>query len=210
MNRILEFMNSPNKKEIIGYEAGKIMRQLFLKRKFHTYDRSSVIKWPVSLTNGAKIDVGGGNLILSNAQLEAIDSWEGKVLNPSFVIGSGIYIGQNFHGVCANHLHICDNVTISDNVFISDCEHAYQKRGVHVLKQELLVSETVIGENSFIGFGAVIQAGAKLGRQCIVGSNSVVMKGNYPDCCVLAGAPARIVKQYCRQSGEWERTSKCL
>ena len=68
----------------------------------------------------------------------------------------------------------------------------------------MLYSHTAIGENCFIGYGAVIMPGTVLGRQCIVGANSVV-KGVYPDYCVIAGVPARIIRRYNFQTEEWEK-----
>lgn len=53
---------------------------------------------------------------------------------------------------------------------------------------------------------AVIQAGTILGKQCIVGSNAVV-RGHFPDYCVIVGVPARIVKRYDDKSGVWKKTN---
>jgi hypothetical protein len=39
-----------------------------------------------------------------------------------------------------------------------------------------------------------------------VGTNAVV-RGTFPDYCVLVGAPARIVKRYDAISGIWRRTA---
>ena len=75
---------------------------------------------------------------------------------------------------------------------------------MHILVQDLLIKETRIGENSFIGFGAVIQAGTILGKQCIVGSNSVV-RGIYPDYSVIVGNPRKVVKRYNIKTNEWEK-----
>ena len=108
-------------------------------------------------------------------------------------IHEDVSIGQNFHITSAgDRLKIGAHTTISGNV------------GRHILKQPLLVRHTEIGENCFIGYGAAIQAGTVLGRQCIVGANSVV-RGEFPDYCVIVGAPARIVKRYNPVSGEWEK-----
>lgn len=52
--------------------------------------------------------------------------------------------------------------------------------------------------------GVAIQAGTILGEQCIVGANSVV-RGTFPDYCVIAGVPAKIIKIYNKESGEWVR-----
>ena len=116
-----------------------------------------------------------------------------------------ISVGQNLHIVCyKGNLQIGKNTTISGNVFISNVDHCYSDIGIHILEQELVYKETLIGENCFIGYGAVILPGTKLGKQCIIGSNSVV-KGEYPDYCVIAGAPAKIIKKYNPMSRKWER-----
>lgn len=51
----------------------------------------------------------------------------------------------------------------------------------------------------------MIQAGTVLGKQCIVGANSVV-RGDFPDYCVIVGAPARVVKRYDPQREGWYKT----
>ena len=53
-------------------------------------------------------------------------------------------------------------------------------------------------------FGVAIQAGTILGKHCIVGTNSVV-RGIYPDFCVLVGSPASIVKRYNIKTKKWEK-----
>ena len=105
------------------------------------------------------------------------------------------------------YIDIHEDVSIGQNFHITsagDIDHDYREVGRHILKQPLLVRHTEIGENCFIGYGAAIQAGTVLGRQCIVGANSVV-RGEFPDYCVIVGAPARIVKRYNPVSGEWEK-----
>lgn len=52
----------------------------------------------------------------------------------------------------------------------------------------------VIGENVFIGCNCIILKGTVLGDNCIVGAGSVV-HGRFPDNCVIAGNPAKIIKK---------------
>ena len=119
-------------------------------------------------------------------------------------IEENVSIGQNLHCSAANNLMIGKGTTISGNVLITDMDHEYQKIDVPIMEQDIIKNETIIGENCFIGFGAAILAGTKLGKQCIVGTNAVV-RGEFPDYSVIVGAPARIVKKYNIDTKRWEK-----
>ena len=54
-----------------------------------------------------------------------------------------------------------------------------------------------------IGMNSTILPGVVLGRHCVVGANSVVTKGDYPDYSVLAGVPAKIIKRYDLVTKTW-------
>lgn len=54
--------------------------------------------------------------------------------------------------------------------------------------------DTFIGDNSFIGGGSFILPGVHIGNNVIVGMGSVVTK-DVPDNCIVAGNPARIIRE---------------
>lgn len=124
----------------------------------------------------------------------------------TIVMEHNVSIGQNFHITSAGNLIIESDTTISGNVFITNIDHDYQEIGKHILDQKMIVKETRIGKNCFIGYGAAIQAGTILGVHCVVGANSVV-RGSFPDYSVIVGVPARVVKRYNLNKKEWVRTN---
>ena len=67
-----------------------------------------------------------------------------------------------------------------------------------------LLYKPLFGKNCFIGTGVVINSGTILGKQCIVGANSV-LSGSYPDYCVIVGAPGRIIKKYNNNKKKWKK-----
>lgn len=119
-------------------------------------------------------------------------------------IGRNVSIGQNFHITAMGILRIGAGTSILGSVMVTDIDHAYTDITRPVHEQEFLYSRTNIGKNCFLGMGARIQAGTVLGDGCIVGANSVV-RGEFPAHCVIVGAPARMVKRYDNESGEWKR-----
>ena len=58
-------------------------------------------------------------------------------------------------------------------------------------------SDTFIGSNCFIGGGAYILPGVHIGNNVIVGMGAVVTK-DVPDNCIVAGNPARIIRENIR------------
>lgn len=134
--------------------------------------------------------------VFPHARIECI----GK--NSVLEIGENTSIGPNVNITCAGEILIEKGVTISSNVFLTDMDHEYKNIDVPIMEQGNIVNTIVIGENSFIGTGAVILAGTKLGRQCVIGANSVV-RGKFNDYTVIAGNPARIIKRYCKSRNEW-------
>jgi acetyltransferase-like isoleucine patch superfamily enzyme len=177
----------------------------YYRRLFNHFGGGSLIFSPLNIANPEHISIGKHVHIGHSARIEAFTGWHGgQQFSPELEIQDGVSIGQNFTVGCANKVVIGRNTVISFDVFITDNDHAYEQIGVPVMEQPLIVQKTIIGENCFIASGVKILAGTVLGKQCIVGSNSVV-RGEFPDYCVIVGAPARMVKRYSAQSGCWER-----
>lgn len=158
----------------------------------------SYIGKPIYIHSKRKISIGKNVRIYPGCRMETIDNGE-------IEIERNVSIAQNFHiSSMKERLVIGENTTILGNVFITNIDHEYTQIGKHILEQPLIYKKTFIGENCFIGYGASIQAGTVLGKQCIVGTNAVV-RGTFPDYVVLAGVPARIIKRYNKNSYEWEK-----
>ena len=177
-----------------------ILRGLVYKPFLGKFGLPSYIGKPVFIGNFKRIFIGKRVRIFPGARIEVVDNAS------SIIFQDNISIGQNLHIISGGgqELTIGKNTTISANVFITNIDHKYSDIDRHILEQSLAHNETKIGKNCFIGYGAVIQAGTTLGKQCIVGANSVV-RGTFPDYCVIVGTPARIVKIYDQKTKLWEK-----
>lgn len=175
-----------------------VIKSLFYKISFGEFGNMSYIGKPLTLSGTRKVIVGNRVRIQPGMRLEVIGE-DGKI-----VIDDNTSIGQNLHIISQGNLKIKRNTTISGNVFITNINHDYREIGVHILEQKHIIKDTIIGENCFIGYGASIQAGTVLGKQCIVGTNAVV-QGEFPDYCVIAGVPAKIIKKYNQKCKKWEK-----
>jgi len=178
-----------------------ILRGLIYKPFFAKFGLPSYIGKPLFIGNFKRIFIGKRVRIFPGARIEVVDK------NSSIVFEDNISLGQNLHIISGGEqeLRIGKNTTFSANVFVTNIDHKYDEINKHILEQPLVSTKTQIGENCFIGYGVVIQAGTILGKQCIVGANAVV-RGTFPDYCVIVGVPAQIVKRYDEKSGIWRKT----
>ena len=172
------------------------LRALIYKPFFKHIGNMTYIGKSCFIEGRKRISIGNRTRIFPGIRMEAIGTG-------SIEIGNNCAIEQNVHIISeGNKLAIGDGTTISANVFISNVDHEYEDISKSVMNQPLIEKETQIGEGCFIGFGASILPGTCLGNHCIVGSNAVV-KGDYPDNCVIVGSPGKVVKEYMRDSRKW-------
>jgi acetyltransferase-like isoleucine patch superfamily enzyme len=82
-------------------------------------------------------------------------------------------------------------VMLGPYVSIVGNDHVTSKPGVPIIFSGRPSSlPTVIEDDAWVGFGAIIMAGVHIGRGAIVGAGSVVTK-NVPSYEIYAGVPAR-------------------
>ena len=175
------------------------LRGIAYKLRFAKFGNMSYIGKPIILEGAKRIEIGNKVRVYPGARMETYGE-KGRI-----IIEDNVSIGQNFHVISSDYpLVIGKNTTVSGNVLITNVDHDYTQIGEHILAQKHMTKKTRIGENCFIGYGAAIQAGTILGKQCVVGANSVV-RGTFPDYCVIVGVPARIVKRYNPNLAIWEK-----
>lgn len=173
----------------------KIFNYIFLKPFFKRYGKGSRIENAYFLTPES-IELGKNVLICSGARIEGVSEYEGVAFEPTIILEDGVTIQQNLHLTCANSVVIKKHTAIAANVTITDIIHPHQDISVIIEKQPIKVKKVEIGEGCKVYNNAVILPNVVLGKHCVVGANSVVKEGVYPDYSVLVGTPAKIVSQY--------------
>lgn len=55
-------------------------------------------------------------------------------------------------------------------------------------------ADTYIGDNTIVGIRSIVFPGVKIGNHVVIGAGSVVTK-DIPDHCIVAGNPAKIIRE---------------
>lgn len=173
---------------------------LYYKWIFNAIDIKTYIKKPLQIDCPKNIHLGRVNI--GYYTWLAANPLTGKTA--VLIIEDGCNIGNFNHIYATSSIILHKNVLTADKVYISDNLHGYEIVDLPVNSQPIKQIDVVeIGEGSWLGENVCV-IGAKIGKHCVIGANSVVTK-DIPDYSVAVGAPARVIKKYNFSTGRWER-----
>lgn len=146
--------------------------------------------------------IGKNNFIAENSTLigeietgENVSVWFSAVLRgdcSKIVIGNNSNIQDNstVHGDAPYPVIIGNNVTVGHNCVIHGCN---------------------IGDNVVVGMGTIILNGAKIPNNTIIGAGSLVTeKLEIPENCLVAGSPARVIRELNEKNLEYVKYAGSL
>lgn len=112
--------------------------------------------------------------------------------NESIRIGANVFMGNHVH--IASPCEIRDDVMLASYVALVGGDHKFDVPGILLRSagRETL-RPIVIEEDAWIGHGAVLLGGVRIGRGAIVAAGSVVTT-DVPPCMIWGGVPARLLK----------------
>ena len=121
------------------------------------------------------------------------------IQTPFFIdYGCHIEVGNNFFAnfncvfLDCNYIKCGDNVFLGPNVQIYAAHHPII--AAERIKGPELASPITIGNNVWVGGGAIICAGVTIGDNTTIGAGSVVVK-DIPANVVAVGNPCRVIKE---------------
>jgi acetyltransferase-like isoleucine patch superfamily enzyme len=117
--------------------------------------------------------------------------------------GGNVIIGEETHiqARCQlvagkSSIIIGKRVEIAPNCGIYPFNHGIEA-GIPIREQPLISKgDIIIGDDAWLGFGAVLLDGVRIGKGAVIGAGAVVTR-NIPDNAIAYGVPARVVALRC-------------
>lgn len=110
----------------------------------------------------------------------------------NITLGNGVYLNYNCTILDPAEVVIGDNTMIGPSVQIYTPSHPVSAKERLAMKESAHRIE--IGETVWIGGGAILCPGVKIGDRSVIGAGSVVTK-DIPSDVVVAGNPCRIIRR---------------
>lgn len=123
-----------------------------------------------------------------------------KVSGSYASLGKGIIFGDHVGLGDFSHIGGAGGVTIGSHTIIGAYfsvhpeNHNYDDIHTPIRLQGVTRQGIRIGAGCWIGAKVTILDGAVIGNNCVVAAGSVV-RGHFPDACVIGGVPAKILKK---------------
>jgi acetyltransferase-like isoleucine patch superfamily enzyme len=123
--------------------------------------------------------------------------------NARLRLGAGTRIGSDAVISVAREVTFGRNVLVAARCYVSDHGHHFTAAAVPIMHQGMDTPRPVtIHDGAWLGINVCILPGVTVGRNSVVGANSVVTE-SVPDGAVVAGIPARVVRG---PADAWART----
>jgi lipopolysaccharide O-acetyltransferase len=163
------------------------------------------LEYPTFKIEGPEyMEVGDSSSIGKNAWLACYDHFHEQHFQPRLRIGDNVRIGNSACITVVDEVLVADGCLFSDYVYISDHTHDFNPTSnAPLVSHPLKIGGKVrIGRNTFVGMRAMIMPGVALGDHSVVAAGAIVTK-SFPAYSMLAGAPARLLKTFSLEKGEW-------
>jgi acetyltransferase-like isoleucine patch superfamily enzyme len=145
------------------------------------------------------ISVGRNSVVQRGGWLLAMQIDEHE---PELSIGNDCAIGDFCHIAAVRKVVFEDDVLIANNVYISDNLHGYEDIDIPIKNQPVIFKKVVVLRSGcWIGENVCI-IGASIGKNSIIGANSVVTS-DIDDYCIAVGSPAKVIKKYDPVTQKW-------
>ena len=189
-------------------------------------DRGNTITYPGSLTTGVQVHFTGENNRLvvdgearlsgltvhfncDNGYVEIGPSKGVPAFNANIRVGQDakVIVGKNVS--CTSRVGMSSvegtTITIGDDVMFASDNQVRADDGHPIFDvasgKRVNVSKDIrVGNHVWVGWGGMVLGGTTLGDGSVVGMGAIV-KGRFPNNCVVAGVPAKVV----RRDIAWER-----
>jgi acetyltransferase-like isoleucine patch superfamily enzyme len=176
---------------LLRSDAGHIGKSSTVFPPFHSGD----IK---TLHIGDRVNIHAGGWI------QTIPEYGQDKFDPELKIGDGTYIGHRCHIIVCDKMIIGKDVTIADNVYITDNLHGFEDISCGIMPQPLKIPGPVVIEDEvWLGERVCVMPNVTIGKHSVIGANSVVTK-DIPPYSIAVGSPARVIKQYNHDIKKWE------
>jgi acetyltransferase-like isoleucine patch superfamily enzyme len=178
---------------MLNRRYGRLLGRYLRRRFFTAAGRRWRTDGLVFLGRGLELEIGRNGKLDFGRFVWIGDGTKIRCHEGRVEIGDKTVMGQECTISAYQHVRIGRQCVIADRAMFIDFDHGVVEVERPIRQQGIYKRDVVVGSNVWIGYGACVLRGVRVGDNAIVGTNSVVTK-DVPANAVVAGIPARIIR----------------
>jgi len=170
---------------------------------FGSYGKDVYIEPEVVINRPRYVHIGDHVRIKRNTNIN-IHPRDRKSKKGILFIGKNVHITEGIIISAFQRIVIGNDVGIAPYVCILDNSRKPGEISRPLQEQDVETGPVYIGDESWLAYNACILPNVTIGKHCVIGALSVVNL-DIPSYSVAVGTPARVVKRFDFNRGEWVR-----
>ena len=157
-----------------------------------------------AIANPAYVKIEPGVIMAHHSSITAVTGYNDRYYRPMITVSEGTQIGPYNAFAAIDRITVGRYVLFAPYVHVSDHSHGYQDVSKPVMHQPVFSNgRVVIEDGCWLGFGSHILSGVTIGKNSVIGANSLVTE-NIPPFSVAVGSPAKVIKRFNFERKRWD------
>jgi acetyltransferase-like isoleucine patch superfamily enzyme len=178
---------------MLNHRYARLLWRYLWRRWLTAAGRRWVTDGPVFFGRGLELEVSRRGRVEFGRFVWIGDRTKIRCHEGEVEIGRKTVIGQECTISAYQRVTIGEQCVIADRAMFIDFDHGVVEVERPIRLQGIYKRDVEVGSNVWIGYGACILRGVRVGDNAIVGTNAVVTK-DVPANAVVGGVPARVLR----------------
>jgi acetyltransferase-like isoleucine patch superfamily enzyme len=178
---------------MVTWKYGRLLLRYLRRRLLTSAGRRWRTDGPLFLGKRLEIQIGKRGRIEFGRFVWIGDGTKVRCHEGEVVIGPKTVLGQECTISAYQRVRIGEQCVIADRAMFIDFDHGVVEVERPIRQQGIYKRDVEVGSNCWIGYGACILRGVRVGDNSIVGANAVVTR-DVPANAVVGGVPARVIR----------------
>jgi acetyltransferase-like isoleucine patch superfamily enzyme len=179
--------------QMVNHRYARLLWRYLWRRWLTRAGRRWVTDGPVFFGRGLELEVSRRGRVRFGRFVWIGDRTKIRCHEGEVEIGRKTVIGQECTISAYQRVTIGEQCVVADRAMFIDFDHGVVEVERPIRLQGIYKRDVEIGSNVWIGYGACILRGVRVGDNAVVGTNAVVTK-DVPANAVVGGVPARVLR----------------
>jgi acetyltransferase-like isoleucine patch superfamily enzyme len=193
VRRTIEFLGFARRNGMLNGKYARLYWRYLWRRWLTPAGRRWETDGPVFLGRGVKFEVGRTGKLRFGRFVWIGDGTKIRCHEGTVEIGAKTVMGQECTISAFQRVRIGEQCVIADRAMFIDFDHGIVEVERAIRHQGIYKRDVEVGSNVWVGYGACVLRGVRVGDNSVLGTNTVVTN-SVPANAVAGGVPARVLR----------------